>query len=405
MLNRLRIPAAAIALLLAAAIRTAAAQSLPAGPARAFDGRLVASGEVTATIGELDSSAYFNYTDYEHNALRMFRAALTAAWRPADRLAFVGEVRSENLGEIRPYAAYVRVRPFRGHSFDVQAGRIPPTFGAFGRRAYAADNFMIGFPLAYQYLTSLRRDAVPASSDDLLRMRGRGWESSFPIGSNDAGPGLPLISAFRWDVGVQARWNTGPVEVAGAVTTGTLSNPRVGDDNGGRQMSGRVSVRPVAGLLVGASAARGAWLSHEVTEILPDRDYSQRAFGADAEYSRDHWLVRAEVVWSGWDLPYVGVLRTAAPVSALAAWIEGRYRLTPRLFVAARGDRLGFSRVIDSEGQAQAWEAPVRRAEAIAGWYLQRNLVGRIGVQRNVRVGAGRVRNRTYLTGQLTYWF
>ena len=41
------------------------------------------------------------------------------------------------------------------------------TFGAFARRTYANDNPLIGYPLAYQYLTSLRPDAVPATADAL----------------------------------------------------------------------------------------------------------------------------------------------------------------------------------------------------------------------------------------------
>ena len=396
------IAAIVIVLLLCA---PAAAQTLPTGPARAFDGRLVAAGEVTATVGEADESAFFNYTDYEYNALRMVRLSVTAAWRPVDRLALVGEVRSENFSDVRTYAAFVRVRPWRNRTFDIQAGRIPPTFGAFGRRAYGADNPLIGYPLAYQYLTSLRTDAVPASVEDLLRMRGRGWRTSFQVGSYYEGPGLPLVSAFRWDFGVQARWETGPLEVAGAVTTGTLSNPRFTDDNGGRQLAGRIVLRPMTGLVLGASAARGAWLSHAVSEYLPGGDYHQRAVGADVEYSRDHWVVRSELVWSGWDLPYIGSARQTDVVSALAAHVEGRYRITPRIFVAARADRLGFSRVQDEALQWLPWDAPVRRGEIAAGYYFQRNLVGRVAVQRNVRLGGGRVRHRTYVAGQLMFWF
>jgi hypothetical protein len=386
---------------------SASAQTLPAGPARALDGRLVAGGEVTATFGAVDHSAYFNYTDYEHNALRTLRLALSASWRPVDRLAFVGEVRSEDLDEIRPYAAYIRVRPWRNRAFDVQAGRIPPTFGAFGRRAYGVDNPLIGYPLAYQYLTSLRADAVPATADDLLRMRARGWRSSFPIGAQDEAAGLPLVSAFRWDAGVQARWSEGPIEIAGSMTNGTLSNPRLGDDNGGKQLSGRAALRPVVGLVIGASAARGAWLSRGVTTSAPARDYTQRALGVDAEYSRDHWIVRGEVIRSTWALPWLEGRGAANAVSATAAWIEGRYRLTPRWFAAARADRIGFSTISGTAffpGTPTAWDAPVRRVEAAAGYYLQRNFIARIAVQRNAR-DAGRVKRRTYVSGQLTYWF
>ena len=65
---------------------------------------------------------------------------------------------------------------------------MPPTFGAFARRTYATDNPLIGYPLAYQYLTSLRPDALPANADELLRMRGRGWLSQLLDRQPDARP-------------------------------------------------------------------------------------------------------------------------------------------------------------------------------------------------------------------------
>ena len=50
------------------------------------------------------------------------------------------------------------------------------------------------------------------------------------------------------------------------------------------------------------------------------------------------------------------------------------------------------------------WDAPVTRIEAGGGVYLQRNLTVRVVAQHNWRDG-GRVRNRTYVSGQLAYWF
>ena len=144
--------------------------------------------EAAATFGTSDEGAYFNYTDYERNTMRMLRLGLAGAWRPTDRLAFVAEVRTEDFDHVTPYAAYVRVRPWRNRPFDIQAGRIPPTFGAMTRTAYGSGNILIGQPLAYQYLLSLRSDALPETNDDLLRMRGRGWLSNFPIGNAAAAP-------------------------------------------------------------------------------------------------------------------------------------------------------------------------------------------------------------------------
>jgi hypothetical protein len=381
------------------------AQSLPSGPVTAFDGRLAVGGEVSATIGSTDESAYFNYTDYEHNTMRMVRLALAAAWRPASRIELVGEVRSENLNQIRAYAAYVRIRPWRERPLDVQVGRIPPSFGAYGRRAYQTDNGLIGYPLAYQYLTPLRSDAIPATVTDLLAMRARGWRTNYPIGSPEAAPGVPVISAFRWDTGVQAHWEGQLLDLTGSVTTGTLSAPRARDDNHGKQLSARATLRPVAGLVVGASTARGEFLSTHVIALLPEDSgpYAQTAFGADAEYSRDHWLVRGELVWSRWNVPFAAS-QTTMDLDSLGGWIEGRYRITPRIVAAARVDGLQFSRIDVGPNFTQTWDAPVKRVEVGAGYSLQRNLVLRLAVQYNDRDG-GRIRSRTYVSGQIAYWF
>jgi hypothetical protein len=404
----MRVPSGVFLLVVLLAAGRAGAQTLPEGPIRSPDGTLLVAGEIVGTIGAPDNDAFFNYTDYEHNALRMMRLSLAGQWQPVAPIAFVAEMRSEDMQNVTAHAAYVRVRPWRSHAFDIQAGRIPPSFGAYGRRVYNTDSPLIGYPLAYQYLTSLRPDAIPATTDDLLRMRGRGWQPSYPIGSSEEAPGLPLVSGFRWDTGVQARWNTQYVEVSGALTAGTLSDPRVGDNNDGRQVSGRVAVKPVIGLIVGGSAARGSWLSKDVTEQLPEParegSYLQRAFGVDAEYSRNHWVARAELVRSAWTMPFGGT--GTQQLRALGVWAEGRYRIIPRLFVAARVDRLTFSKISGTVTGAQlfTWDADVERVEAGCGWYFQRNLVGRAIVQRNWRDG-GRVRKGTYASGQLAYWF
>ena len=387
------------------------AQVLPAGPAELAGGTVTIAGDATATIGSHDDIAFFNYTDYEHNALRMVRLSVSGAWRPTDRLALLSELRTEDWERPVAYALYLRVRPWRSRPFDVQAGRIPPVFGAFARRSYATDNPLIGFPLAYQYLTSLRPDALPASADDLLSMRARGWRATYPVGATDAAPGVPVVSAYRWDTGVEAHYGGDAFEVAGAVTSGTLSNPRVDDDNGGRQVSGRVAWKPVVGLVMGVSASRGEWLNGSLKNTLAATigtgARTQKAIGIDGEYSRDYWIVRGEFIRSSWAIPTLMSPVIAGPVSATSAFVESRYRLTPRFFAAARLDGLTFSRVRGQRlfsGAPTPWDAPVTRVEAGGGLYIQRNLVARAVVQRNWRA-AGRVQNSTFFSAQLSYWF
>jgi hypothetical protein len=401
-------PLALFVVAIAAGSATAAAQTLRSTPLVAGDGRLVVGGDVALTMGERDEIGWFNYTDYERNALRLFRVSLSGEWRLPARVALLAEVRSENVEDVWIAAAYARLRPVRDWPFDVQVGRIPPTFGSFPRRVYGHDNPVIGYPLAYQYLTSLRSDALPATPDDLLRMRARGWQSSFPVGSPTPAPGLPLASAFRWDTGVQVRIGGPRAELAAAVTSGSLSNPRVRDDNRGKQIAARGQVRPLFGLVLGGSVARGAWIGDDVLRLVPgseDERYTQRALGLDAEYSRDHWIVRAEMIRSAWRVPLLSPRRDE-DLRALSTSIEGRYRLTPRLFVAGRADRLGFSEIagINPATAAVPWDAPVSRLELGGGWYFERNLVARVTWQRNWREG-GLERERQFVSAQLAYWF
>jgi hypothetical protein len=384
---------------------SAAAQALPSEPVSIADGRLVVGGDVAVTTAPSDPG-FFNYTDYDHNTLREIRLGLTAAVRASSRLAFLGELRSENFNHGSPFALYARVRPFPARRFDIQIGRIPPTFGAFTRRAYGHDNLLIGYPLAYQYLTALRADAVPASPDELVRMRGRGWLTNFSLGNPAAARGLPLVTAFNWDTGVQVSTAWRILEVAGAVTNGSASNPRVYDDNAGKQLALRAAVTPTVGLVLGSSFARGAFLSRRVVNAIgatDDNQFVQRAHGVDAEYSRDHWVVRADAVLSQWQLPAFSAPQSDGRLRAVAGSVEGRYTFLPGAYAAARVERLTFNRVVTSGGSV-TWDAPVSRVEVGGGYYIQRNLVGRVSVQQNRRDG-GRVTRDTLMAAQLLFWF
>ena len=205
-----------------------------------------------------------------------------------------------------PYALYVRVRPWPDARFDIQAGRVPPTFGAFARRIYASDNLLIGYPLAYQYLTSLRPDALPANADELLRMRGRGWLSSFSRRQPDAGPrraarervrlghrrpGARRDRRGRCDGIGHHRHARQP---AGSATTTAASRSPGACRVRPRRRAGRRRLRRARLRSSRATAARGRGRRR------PRRDSRRRAWGADVEYSRDHYLVRVEAIVSDW---------------------------------------------------------------------------------------------------------
>jgi hypothetical protein len=376
-------------------------------------GRVTLGGEVTVTASPEDDGR-FNYTDYERNALQLIRVALTAAVRPVEQIALVTELRAEGDTSggpwtATPYALYVRVRPWRDRSFDIQAGRIPPVFGVAGRRAYANDNVLIGYPLIWQYLTILRPDAVPANADELIYARNAGWQSWYSVGAGNYARGVPLATAFRYDTGVEARFgdDLSRVSVATALTAGTLSSPGTGDRSGGPQLSARIAVRPTIGLVLGGSFADGDFLSNAAERELPpslrSQRYAQQSWGFDAEYSRGYWLVRAEGIAVRWALPYLYDPPIDDPVTSAGISVEGRYRIAPGFTIGARVDHIGFSELTGSH-ETLPWDAPVSRIEAGLAWTIARHVTARLSVQHNHR-DRGPVTSATLPAVQVSLWF
>ena len=384
---------------LMAALVPAAASGQSELPARRLTG-LVWGGEVAGTYSNPDRGTFFNYSDYEHDTLRQVRLRLMAELRLPGRVDVLGEVRAENEAVDAP-AVFLRWQPWSGRQLHVQAGRIPMVIGAFARRAYGSDNLLAGAPLVYQYLTSLRPDALPGTTDDLLRMRARGWRPSYPIGSDSAAPGLPLITYSRGDTGVVLQWTAERWTAAAAVTQGTAPDPRVRDNNDGLSLSARLAAVRPSGLTLGVSAARGAWVSRETEALVVPasiaRHNTQVLTGIDAEFARGHWIVRGE--W--WHARY-NVPTLSQRLFANAGFTEARYRFHPRWHLAARFDRLTFSEIEGVPQISTPWDAPVWRVEGALGFRVSRRLEVRGGWQHNWRT-TNRTRTRGFPTLQALF--
>jgi hypothetical protein len=387
---------------LCAATASASAQSLPAEPVSFGDGRVVLSGDAAASIAPEDLG-FFNFSDYEHSTLREFRAGISAMVRATDRIAFLADIRSENLAAPEPYALYARIRPFPRRHFDVQIGRIPPTFGSFPRQSYGRDNPLIGYPLAYQYLTSIRADALPANIDELLRMRGRGWLANYSIGNLEPARGVPIATSLTWDTGVQVSTGWKAIDITGAITNGSPSRPLVSDDNDGKQIATRIVAHLSPAITIGSSYARGAFVARRaIAAAGASGNYPQQVVGIDGAYQAGHLSIRAEVIGSSWQLPLPGSA-AGLDLRAAALSVESKYSFLPGAYGAIRAERLTFNRVVGSSG-ASAWDAPLTRIEIGGGYYLQRNLIGRVSLQLNDRSG-GRVTSSQLAAAQLLFWF
>ncbi len=392
---------------LVAGLPAAYAQSPAEPPGAAAAGPITVGADVSATFGSKDPG-FFNYATYAYDPLRNVRGVFDVAVRVSPRLEALGQLRTDDASHARVTALYLRIRPWQRRQFDVQVGRVPTTFGLFGRSGYGGDNPLIGRPLAYGYLTSLRRDALPASARDLLGMRGRGWLVTFPVGNTTPQRGLPIVDPDSWDTGLQARLVRGRVEWVAAVTQGSLGSPRVRDDNHGRALASRLVARPTAALTLGTSVSRGAFLADTLRAELGTtrsvESFRQTAAGLDAQWASGRWQLRGELIRSTWEMPSSQDAALGGGLSSIASWLEGRLRVLPGVDVAARAETLRFSDVSSASGP-QPWESPVTRIEAGLAIAPQRHIRVKFAAQRNRRPLGGRVRHDTLLATQVGVWF
>ena len=171
----------------------AAAQAIPSEPVTFGAGRVVIGGDAAVAVAPEDNG-FFNYSDYEQTTLRQVRLGMTALVRLSDRisLAWRAPIRELRVRRSRSRSTRGSARCRTADStFRSAASR--QRSAALVRRTYGHDNPLIGSPLAYQYLTSLRADSAPADEQELLRMRGRGWLVEL-LGRRPRCP----IAACRW---------------------------------------------------------------------------------------------------------------------------------------------------------------------------------------------------------------
>ena len=107
---------------------------------------------------------------------------------------------------------------------------------------------------------------------------------------------------------------------------------------------------------------------------------------------------------SGWRLPIIQAPALPERLGAVSVSLEGRYRLRPGLYAAARFDHLGFSDIVGTRETAP-WDAPVTRFEIGAGYSIQRNLLLKLSYQHNDRDGGVLLRMAHLTSVQLGFWF
>ena len=380
----------------------------PAIPLQFLGGRLRLGGEVSGTIAPEDEG-FFNYNDYETSTLRLFRIDLMAEARLLPSLSLLFDGRMDNLSEPRVYALYLRLRPWRGRDFDVQAGVVPPVFGSFPRRRYALDNPLPSLPLAYQYLTTIREDALPANAEEIVAQRGRGWLVRYPIGNTAAGPG-PAAG----ERGALGRGRPGAARACGRSRWRWPSRRGRSATRSSRTRTAASSSRPASRgrpcRRSSPACPRRAATSSPTRRAprcpSPPRRAStgSRRSASTSSGRPGTWSCAARPSSAAGGCPRSTPTRIEDPLDALGDVRRGALQA-----VARRLRRLAPRAADDGGARERAsaplgWDAPVTRVELGAGWSVRRHVLLKASWQHNWRDG-GRVRENDLVAAQVLLWY
>lgn len=307
--------------------------------------------------------------------------------RTSERLQRMASDEEINVWVDQLYASYFFPVSF---DFNIQAGKFASPFGTFYERHRAKNNMLIGRPLMFDHNVPLRSDRAYMMTREFQMQRGKGYSPFGQAGGEDKWwSGLSTISAAPYNSGVMVYGSYKILEYRVALVNSSLSNPQEpfeGNDN--LSYVGRVSLRPVIGLRMGASYALGAYMDKNLKDnnLLPsgkdENDFKQQTIGVDAEYSIGHLDIYGEFVWNSWKVPIMSSGMTEK-LKNTTYYIGSKYTFIPGLYGAIRFSSINFGDVTSMMFGTTSWDYDVTRTEIGLGYHYNKNILIKTSYQFN----------------------
>jgi hypothetical protein len=332
-----------------------------------------------------------------------------ARW--SDYLYFFGQLRldrsfdpSDNGAQVRLDEYFLRYKPFGNARLNLQIGKFATVVGNWVPRHYSWDNPFVTAPLPYENLTGIWDIAAPEDVEELLYWgHVTGYDS---MDYSDKYLRLPIIWGPSYASGVAVSGAINKFDYAAEMKNSALaSRPESWDATeigfSHPTFSGRLGFRPNEMWNMGISVSSGCYLLPQAAASLPRGrnigDFREKVLAQDISFAWHHLQLWAEVYETRFEVPRVGNADT------LAYYVEGKYKITPQLFVALRWNQQLFDTVPDGKEQVQ-WGNDVWRVDTALGYRFTNYLQGKLqysftGVRGDASIG------QQLLAAQLTLKF
>lgn len=353
--------------------------------ASALFAQLRVSGQATAEFFKSESG-FSQYTINQGRGTFAWRWDLFADAVVSDNVTLLSNFRmlQDQIPHIDLFA--IRITDIASSGISLQAGQIDIPFGNLGERRFPQQNPFFGLPLINEHITAL------CSTDYKL------W-TLFP-GFAVSGNGVRLFDQGLYDLGVKIYGSAGIFNFAVAIINGMISTTGTYSPNGLNSTGGlgkvfRLTATPMTGLTLGASYAFGPFMKDQYadsTSALYDEhsgDYPQHIVAGDIDFSIGHLWLYGIAAYNTWN--YIG----GQKLNALCYSAEGRYAVTPRVYVAMRAGGLQFGSIsglvtsynFRSAPYSGNWDKDVFRLEGAVGYRIERDLLVKVCYQVNRTYG------------------
>lgn len=304
-----------------------------------------------------------------------------------DRLYGLVELRGDRGEEPRagPASArveqlFLRLRPFAGRSFSLQAGRLVSPVGGYPPRHHTERDPFVRPPPSYDVRTMVSSRLVPPDAESFLA-----WKDE-PETFRESGAPPVWGAPYPW--GALASGRIGPVTTQVAVLNSAPSGEPEswaldGTFSRSPNVAGRASVQPAPEVRMSLFYSRGPYLQDPLEGELPagrgPDDYLQQIGGLEVVLARWLAVVRGELFLDRWEVPNVG-----DEVDELSWYLEGTLRPRPGLEVSARYGAIHYGRLPTGGGgdgpyggsgpAGPRWDHDFRRLQIAVGYRLGRNV-------------------------------